>query len=193
MIRIILGFVVLMSATLAFAAPVIIPVQADHGKVEFHAVGRPSMIKINGEGKGPAGQLTVNGSKVEGDLTFDMTSLTSGISMRDSHMKERYLEVQKFPEAKLHLTEVSLPAGWSFAKSELKDRPFKGDLTLHGVTKPVTGTFDVKPGTGGMASATARFVAQIDQHGVEIPKYLGITVKNEVPIELQMNDLKATK
>jgi hypothetical protein len=29
------------------------------------------------------------------------------------------------------------------------------------------------------------------EFGVEIPKYLGITVKNEVPVELTLNDLKA--
>ncbi len=179
-------------SAVALVAPTSIPVAASQGKIEFHAVGRPSMIKINGEGKGPTGILKVNGSKIEGDLTFDMTSLTSGISMRDTHMKEKYLEVQKYPTSKLHLTEVSLPADWSLSKPEIKGRAFKGDLTLHGVTKPVSGTFDVSRGSStGALNTTANFEAKIDEYGVEIPKYLGITVRNEVPVTIQLNDLKA--
>lgn len=177
---------------LAFSVyAMVVPVQADQGKVEFRAVGRPSMIKVNGEGKGPAGTLQIDGVKVAGDLTFDLTSLTSGISMRDTHMKEKYLETGKYPESKLRLTEVSLPADWAPGR-EAKDRTFKGDLTLHGQTNPVAGTFDVS-GTAGAMNAKARFTIDLSQFGVEIPKYLGITVKNEVPIELTMNDLKATK
>lgn len=187
----VLSFTFLSSFAATPATALTIPVKSEKGKVEFHAVGRPSLIKINGEGKGPEGSLKVTGAKVEGDLTFDMTSLNSGISMRDTHMKEKYLETGKFPQAKLHLTEVSLPADWAPGKAEAKDRDFKGDLTLHGVTKPVTGKFDVS-GAATALNAKARFEINIADFGVEIPKYLGITVRNEVPVELTMNDMAPT-
>ena len=148
------------------------------------------MIKVNGEGKGPQGSLQVTGNKVTGDLTFDVTSLSSGISMRDDHMKNKYLEVQKFPEAKLHLTEVTLPATWSLKSPAIKDANFKGDLTLHGVTKPIEGKFEISGGEAAM-TAKADFTAKMDEHGIEIPKYLGITVKNEVLVSLSMTDLNA--
>jgi polyisoprenoid-binding protein YceI len=167
-----------------------IPVQSDHGKLEFHAVGRPSMIKVNGEGKGPQGALMVAGNKVSGDLTFDLATLSSGISMRDEHMKEKYLEVGKFPSAKLHLTEVNLPAAWSMKSPVIKDAVFKGDLTLHGVTKPIEGKFEIT-GAPSAFSAKADFEVKMDEYGIEIPKYLGITVKNDVPVSLSMTDLKA--
>jgi polyisoprenoid-binding protein YceI len=174
----------------ASAQSMTIPVLADHGKLEFHAVGRPSMIKVNGEGKGPQGSLQIFENKVSGDLAFDVTSLTSGISLRDEHMKDKYLEVQKFPEAKLHLTEVLLPAAWSLKSPLVKDAPFKGDLTLHGVTKPIEGKFEISGGESAM-SAKADFEVKMDDYGILIPKYLGITVKNEVPVSLSMTDLKA--
>ncbi len=174
----------------ASAKAMTIPVQSDHGKLEFHAVGRPSMIKVNGEGKGPQGALTVSGNKVSGDLTFDLTTLSSGISMRDEHMKDRYLEVGKFPSAKLHLTEVNLPAAWSMKSPAIKDVVFKGDLTLHGVTKPIEGKFEIS-GAESTFSARADFEVKMDEYGIEIPKYLGITVKNDVPISLSMTDLKS--
>lgn len=167
-------------------------VQADHGKLEFHAVGRPSMIKVNGEGKGPQGTLSIVANKVSGDLTIDMTSLNSGISMRDEHMKEKYLEVKKFPEAKLHLTDVSLTPAWSLKSPTVKDVEFKGDLTLHGVTKPIEGKFELS-GTESALTAKADFEIKMDEFGIEIPKYLGITVKNDVPVSLIMTDLKASR
>ena len=179
------------TSALSAVQVVTIHARADHGKTEFHAVGRPSLIKVNGEGKGPEGALQVEGVKVAGDLTLDLTSLTTGISMRDSHLKDKYLETGKYPQATLHLTDVSLPPEWTLGTGT-KDRAFKGDLTLHGQTKPVNGTFDVG-GTADSMTAVARFTIDISQFGIEIPKYLGITVRNEVPIELTMNDLKATK
>lgn len=182
------GFLAVASS-LAQAATTI-PVQASQGKVEFHAVGRPSMIKVNGEGKGPEGSLTIDGAKVSGDLTFDMTSLSSGIGMRDDHMKTKYLEVGKYPKAKLHLTEVALPSKWSAKTPAAKDIPFKGELTLHGQTKPVAGKFDLG-GDASKINAKANFEINIAEFGIDIPKYLGITIKNEVPVELTLNELKA--
>lgn len=163
-----------------------VQVQPSQGKVEFHATGRPSMIKINGEGKGPEGILTIGADKkVTGELTFDMTSLNSGIGLRDSHMKEKYLEVEKYPQAKLKLTDVSLPETTGGKLPSVKAQPFKGELTMHGQTKPISGTFDLEGKT-----AKADFEINIAEYGIEIPKYLGITVKNEVPVELTLNDLQ---
>ena len=182
-------FSAVVIATSLQAQAATIQVQPPQGKIEFHAVGRPSMIKVNGEGKGPEGSLNLDGTKITGDLTFDMTSLNSGIGMRDEHMKEKYLEVEKYPQAKLHLTEVTLPAKWSAKTPVVKEAAFRGELTMHGQTKPVSGKFDLD-GDASSLSAKADFEINIAEFGVEIPKYLGITVKNEVPVELTLHDLK---
>lgn len=182
--------VLALASVVSTAHAASVSVQPSQGKIEFHAVGRPSMIKINGEGKGPEGTLKLDGNKVSGDLTFDMTSLSSGIGMRDSHMKEKYLEVQKYPQSKLHLTEVTLPANWSSKSPAVKDAKFKGDLTMHGQTKPIEGTFTIE-GDASKMKSHANFEVNIANYGIEIPKYLGITVKNEVPVEITMNDLQA--
>lgn len=185
----------MITKMLAFVS-VLIPLSAsastvtakpEQGKLEFHAVGRPSMIKINGEGPGPAGTLTVKENKVTGDLTFDMTKISSGISMRDEHMKEKYLEVQKYPDSKLHVSELVLPG--DFAAKGAKQVPFKGDLTLHGVTKPMEGKLDLSPGV----DAVATFTVHMPDFNITIPTYLGITVKDDVPVELTMKGLKVVE
>jgi polyisoprenoid-binding protein YceI len=162
---------------------------ATQGAVEFHATGVPSLLHINGKGTAPSGDLQIDGTKVTGTLTADLTTLDSGISLRDHHMKEKYLEVGKFPNATLKVKDVTLPATWTMATPEVTDQPFKGLLTMHGVEKPIEGTFSITKAGAGI-STSAKFNVQLSNYGIEIPKYLGITIKDDVPVEILMSQLK---
>lgn len=152
------------------------------GSMGFHAVGHPSALKINGTGTGPKGSLIWNSAgQVIGDLILDMTSLDSGIGMRTNHMKEKYLEVEKFPTAKLTLTDVSLPSadfGKDFSESNV---PFKGNLFLHGVTKPVTGTAKIEQ-SGKTMTVHAEFAVKISDYAIAVPVFAGITVADDVSL-----------
>src|SRR5262245_17940595 len=81
------------------------------GTVEFEAIGRPSALKIHGKGEAPKGKLTVKDSQVSGQVSFRLDSLQTGIALRDKHMKEKYLESEKFPEATLQITKIEPPGG----------------------------------------------------------------------------------
>jgi K(+)-stimulated pyrophosphate-energized sodium pump len=69
-------------------------------------------------------------------ISLDMNSLSSGNSMRDSHLKEKapYFDVAKFPKATFTANEIkkceNCGEGCNFAYLA------KGDITLKGVTKP---------------------------------------------------------
>jgi polyisoprenoid-binding protein YceI len=175
----------LLLATAAFAAAEKVGFDQGTGSVAFHAVGRPSAIKINGTGAAPKGAITWGSDgKVAGELTLDISSLDTGISMRTNHMKEKYLEVDKFPQSKLALTEVSLPAtdfGKDFSESSV---PFKGTLTLHGVSKPVTGTAKIEQ-KGKNVSVHAEFTIKISDYAIAIPVFAGITVADEVSLVVE--------
>lgn len=66
------------------------------------------------------------------NVTIDVASLETGFDKFDDHLKsEDFLDADKFPEATFKSTAVTL--------SDAKDSAtVTGDLTLHGVTKPVT-------------------------------------------------------
>ncbi|SEB07735.1 Polyisoprenoid-binding protein YceI [Thiothrix caldifontis] len=67
-------------------------------------------------------------AKVE--VTIDTTSVNSNHAERDKHLSsEDFLDVAKFPEAK-------------FVSTKYSSGKLEGNLTLHGVTKPIT--IDVK-------------------------------------------------
>ena len=150
------------------------------GQVVFEAVGKPSFLKIKGQGEGPEGEVSVT-DKVTGSFKFKMSSLDTGIGLRNDHMKNKYLEVEKFPTAELKIEEV---ANFDAAKAEATALPFKGTLTIHGVAKPVAGTVDVKKKDKGYAVA-ANFETKITEYSIAIPSYAGITVADSVKVSVQ--------
>ena len=118
------------------------------------AVGTTKVISgvlaISGDGRVLSGQ-----SK----FTVDMASLQSGNANRDRDIKARTLEVGKYPTSEFVVTEVKgLPS--PLPTSGVLKFQLIGDMTLHGVTKPVTWDVTALANVGGMigrASAAVKF------------------------------------
>ncbi len=175
-----LVFALVSSLGSARAAPVALA--AAQGEVTFLAIGSPSALKINGKGKGPAGTLTLNGSKLSGALNADLTSLETGLSLRDRHMKEKYLEVGKFPNATLTLDGFEVPA--AVLKGEGNATvPFAGTLELHGVKKAVQGTAQLRRSQS--VAVECDFPIVLTDYGISIPSFAGITVAKDVTVKVR--------
>ena len=64
------------------------------------------------------------------DATIDVTTVDTGVAPRDTHLKSAdFFDVAKFPTMTFKSTSV---------KADGNGFDLMGDLTLHGVTKPVT-------------------------------------------------------
>ena len=156
--------------------------KTDAGSVEFVATGWPSALKIHGKGTGPGGTLTVSDHSVSGSLAVDLASLETGISLRDRHLKEEYLQVDRYPQARLtlsHLDVSLLPEGATFGAVAV---PFEGRLLLHGVEKPVRGQAKVSRHDSRL-TVSAQFSINLGDFGVGVPKYMGITVAEKVDVK----------
>lgn len=147
--------------------------------LEFVAVGKPAMIKIVGESNEVTGSLTSdsNGS-FSGTLSLNIKSLKTGIEMRDEHMKEKYLEVEKYPTAYLKVQRLPAPA----AGKSLKNT-FSWPLSLHGIEKNVDVTVDMKNSAEGY-SGDAEFSLKLSDYNIAIPTYLGVKVADKVEIKV---------
>ncbi len=145
------------------------------GKVEFKTKGWPNLVTIKGEGPGVSGSLKQDGGKVSGDLSFQLDSLKTGIDLRDSHMKDNYLEVKQHPTAQLTLKDVAVPENLdgSFA--------FTGTMNLHGVEKEVKGQAELEL-DGDQIRMTAEIPVKLSDFKIAIPSYQGITVAEKVTI-----------
>lgn len=177
--------VIIMMASLLFLFDVTAQaaqMTPEKGDIKFLATGKPGFLKIRGESKGqpPKGTITVEGGQATGKLEFDLNQFSTGISMRDEHMKEKYLEVKKYPTATLTLKPLAVTD--AELKSDFK-KDFQGSLLLHGVSKDVAGTLNYKASD---KSVTANFALKVSDFKIDIPKYMGVVVSENVDVETQM-------
>ncbi len=141
-------------------------------KVNFEAEATPGFLRISGEGGKILGKLKESKGKVSGELTVSLDDFKTGISLRDSHMKEKYLEVKKYPQAKLKLKGIDSSDG---------DHEFSADLTLHGKTNPIKGKYTLKT-DGKKRSLRAEFSIIVTDFNIPVPSYQVLTVAKEVKV-----------
>lgn len=128
---------------------------------------------------------TVNatgGPALDGSLAVDLRSLDTGISLRNDHLREKYLEVDKGPGFdKAVLSNITLN-GVNVEAPDGKGS-FNGALTLHGVTKPVSGPVEVRKAGGGLR-VRASFPVNLRDYNIAEPRYLGVGVKDTVQVDV---------
>jgi polyisoprenoid-binding protein YceI len=103
-----------------------------HSEADF-TIRHMAISNVHGHFGNISGSITFDPSNVAKstvDATIDVTTVDTGVPQRDGHLKSAdFFEVAKFPTMTFKSTSVS-------KTSEGFD--VMGDLTLHGVTKPVT-------------------------------------------------------
>ena len=137
-------------------------------------------------GTGPAGfkiEGKTNDVVVSDDGTVlkvvvGLAKLSTGISLRDTHMREKYLEIEKFPTVALTvpLASLSIPKDGSTGEGDVT-----GLVTLHGVTKERLVHYKGSC-TAGVCDVVGTLPLNMNEHGISVPSYLGITVKPAITV-----------
>jgi polyisoprenoid-binding protein YceI len=132
-----------------------------------------------------AGTLTLSVAQpvlLAGELSVDLATIDTGIALRNRHLRENYLEIAKGPGFdKAVLSELRLHD----AKGEgFEGRSaFTATLRLHGLSRPVTGTTEIRrEGTG--VRVTASFPLTLTDFGIEPPQYMGVGVGNRLIVRV---------
>lgn len=138
LLRIIALTIVLSAPTLSAAADYVIDTEKAHAFIQFRIkhLGYSWLLgRFNDfDGTFSYDEADPAASKVE--VTIKTASVDSNHAERDKHLRgEEFLEVDKFPQA----TFVST----GFTENDDKTAVLTGNLTLHGVTRPVS--LAVKP------------------------------------------------
>lgn len=176
-----------ISSGLSFAAPINFAVDPSQSPAEFLATGKPGFLKIHGEGAKVSGSGVIDGNKLTGSFKLALDGFKTGIDLRDTHMKEKYLEVGKFPEAILTLDPMDI--AWP---AETSSKAFTGKLTIKGVEKAVQGTLSLKK-DGEKAVGNAEFTVKLADYPIGVPSHLGITVAEVVNVTVKISaDQKST-
>ncbi|PTL80138.1 hypothetical protein DAT35_29405 [Vitiosangium sp. GDMCC 1.1324] len=145
--------------------------------------------KVSFTGKGPAGfkmvgtteKLSLQDDGQSITFTVPLDSLDTGIELRNRHMKEKYLETGKFPQAVLVVkrSELLVPA-----KGETKSGQAKGMLTLHGATQEVVLQYRAERAADQTTKVTSQVKLNFKNFGVDVPSYMGVTVKPDIDVDV---------
>jgi polyisoprenoid-binding protein YceI len=165
-----------------------------HTNVEF-SVRHMMISNVKGQFQKTSGTVAVNGkdpTSAKIDATIDATSINTRVDKRDAHLKSpAFLDVDKFPTITFTSTKVEAdgPGKWKVT----------GDLTLHGVTKPVVlevegaGTPISDPMGNTRAGVSATTKIKRSDFGLTWNQPLeagGVMVGDEVAISIDVEAIK---
>ncbi len=168
----------------AAAAFALVPGSADAqmsstgASVSFTAIG-PAGLKI----VGTTSSLALKDDAQKIAVTVPLAGLKTGIDLRDKHMREKYLQVDQFPTAELEVprSALKLPADGSNAAGSAQ-----GTIKIHGKSKPVTFQYSAKR-AGNKYDVTGNLQVNVKDFAIEIPSYMGVTVKPEVDVAVKFS------
>ena len=177
---------------LALGATTSWSIDASHSTTGF-AVRHLVISTVRGEFTKTTGAVTIDDKDVTKstvEATIDASTISTREAKRDDHLKSPdFLDTAKYPTITFKSTKVA-KAG----KDKLK---VTGDLTLHGVTKPVVLDVSTSPEVKGMFGETRRGFSATTKisrkaFGVAFDKMVeaGPVVGDEVTVSL---DLEAVK
>jgi polyisoprenoid-binding protein YceI len=146
------------------------------GSIEFQA-STPSYEEVAAENKSVSAVL----EQSTGD--FAALVLIKGfrfkVALMEEHFNENYMESEKFSKATLK-GKIE-----DFDVSKITNTPknftLKGDLTIHGKTKPVTVTVKISKANDGV-NATGSFEVKPEDFDIEIPNLVRKKVADKVKI-----------
>jgi polyisoprenoid-binding protein YceI len=155
------------------------------GKVYFNATAANSPEKI--EAAHNSGTFVLD--KANGNM--EMAVLIKGFyfdrALMQEHFNENYMESSKFPKATFK-GKIANTSDVDFSKDGTYKTTVSGNMTMHGVTKPLSApaTFTVK---NGNVSAAANFAVTLKDFEVDIPSLVADKIAKQANISITV-DLK---
>jgi polyisoprenoid-binding protein YceI len=141
--------------------------------VDTEAVGRTNQI---------TGSLTIGDSEViAAEFVVDVASISSDESKRDGQFRGRIMSTDEFPEAVFTLTEP-IELGTSPADGVEVATSATGELTLRGVTNPVTFDLTAKL-ENGKIGVLGNIPVVFAEYGIANPSIGGITTEDNGLLE----------
>jgi polyisoprenoid-binding protein YceI len=141
--------------------------------VDTTAVGRTNQVE---------GTLTIDGTQVTGvEFTVDVASITSDESRRDSAFRGRVMSADEFPTASFELTEP-IDVGVAPTDGTEVTTQATGDLTLRGVTNPVTFEVTAKQ-DAGLIGVQGGIPVVFNDYGIANPSNGGVQTEDDGLVE----------
>lgn len=146
------------------------------GNIKFQA-SMPSYEEVAAESKSVSAVL----DQTTGD--FASLVLIKGfrfkVALMEEHFNENYMESEKFPKATFKGKIEDFDS--SKITSSPKNFTLKGDLTIHGKTKPVSAIVKISKAPNGV-NAIGTFEAKPEDFDIEIPSLVRKKIADKIKI-----------
>lgn len=178
--------------TLEGLTPGVWKIDTSHTTAEF-SVRHLMVTKVRGRFTDITGLMTIadDASESSVDVVIGTASVTTGDEARDAHLRSKdFLDVDTYPSMTFTSTSVT---------GEGSDYTVLGDLTLHGVTKPVELALEFNgvsadPWGGTRAGFSAETEINRKDFGVDLSMPLdggGVVVGDKVKIQIEVEVIKS--
>lgn len=141
----------------------------------FHAAG-PGGLKIDGR----TSEVSVADDGTHIAISVQLAGIDTGVSLRNKHMREKYLQTDKFPAAVLTVDRAALrfpAAGGTSAGTA------PATLALHGQSHAVTLAYSTSNAAGTL-KVTGVIPVNMTAYGIDTPSFLGASVKPDVTVDV---------
>jgi len=121
-----------------------------------------------------------------GDIQFTLLirSFEFKIALMQEHFNVNYMESDKFPKSSFK-GKITNPEKINFKKDGVYEAEASGDLTIHGVTKPVNvkGTVEIK---NGLPTLKSKFKILTEDYKIVVPDLVKEKIAKEIEISLDI-------
>jgi polyisoprenoid-binding protein YceI len=147
-------------------------------------------VTVNGRTSDVTGTVTVAGSQVTaGSIDVDVTTMATDQPPRDAYFQNEAMDTKGFPRATFTLTQPIAANGVQAGVP--KTYEVTGDLTLHGVTKPVTAEVQASF-TQDAGQIVGSIPITFEDFGVQAPSLGFVTVEDQGSVEFSLDVTPAT-
>lgn len=151
--------------------------------VSFFAEGSPGFLDI----EGTSSTLTTTDDGTKLTFTVPMSTVKTGIDLRDDHMNNEYVQIATYPNAVMTLNKADVK--WPDASTSKTSGTVAGTFNIHGKDQAVSVAYTInKTSSGHKVSSSFKF--DCSKAGITIPAYMGVTVdpKMEAKVTLELAD-----
>lgn len=181
------------------AAPQTFLIKAGAGcnLVAFHS--EATVESFDGKTRHVSGQVTVDPEDLaQGSSAWfqvDLSTLDTGMSMRNKHMRENHLQTDKFPHTRFELRSLKVPVT-ALSPGVSSRLQASGDYSLHGVTQSRTLSVDATwfpdgsktpaKQPGPVLHVQCNFEVALADHQIPRPEFLFMKVAEQMQVKVDV-------
>ena len=153
----------------------------DDSRVEFLAkITASSFTGTNEKVSGKVGYDAASGKLTGGEVLVAAGAFDTGMSMRDTHTRDKYLEAGKYPKLKLVIT------GGSIAAKAGATGTVEGRCVVKGKEKSVKLSATVKEAADGKLVVVAKFKLDVRDYGIAQPQFAVVKMEPVIDVTVEL-------